>query len=202
MGLWGAYYSKGMHADALAEAGKFFGVLGDHELEDALRRGVLKLIFGNLSMSTYLKSSPVMRSPHKAVICPTPCLECSASSHCFSELTAERYLPGAGRYLKGLRGSNLALLIRLVIARGSQSATAKTERTIRRCGLGEEQTRFMREWIERRISVTDVVSGGQLKLLPEGPAESDGNATDDLAEISREGARSARHVWCEIPEQC
>jgi len=38
MGLWGAYYRKGMHADALAEAGKFFGVLGDHELEDALRR--------------------------------------------------------------------------------------------------------------------------------------------------------------------
>jgi TolB-like protein/Tfp pilus assembly protein PilF len=39
MGLWGAHYRKGMHEDALAEAGKFFAVLGDHEVEDALRRG-------------------------------------------------------------------------------------------------------------------------------------------------------------------
>jgi TolB-like protein len=38
MGLWGAFYRKGMHEDALAEAGKFFAVLGDHEVEDALRR--------------------------------------------------------------------------------------------------------------------------------------------------------------------
>jgi TolB-like protein/Tfp pilus assembly protein PilF len=39
MGLWGALYMKGMHEDALVEAGKFFAVLGDHEVEDALRRG-------------------------------------------------------------------------------------------------------------------------------------------------------------------
>jgi len=39
MGLWGALYRKGMHEDALAEAGKFFAVLGDHEVENALRRG-------------------------------------------------------------------------------------------------------------------------------------------------------------------
>jgi tetratricopeptide (TPR) repeat protein len=36
MGLWGAYYRKGMHEDALAEARKFFALLGDHEVEDAL----------------------------------------------------------------------------------------------------------------------------------------------------------------------
>lgn len=39
MGLWGALYRKGMPEDALAEARKFFAVLGDHEVEDALRRG-------------------------------------------------------------------------------------------------------------------------------------------------------------------
>jgi TolB-like protein/Tfp pilus assembly protein PilF len=39
MGLWGAHYRKGMHEDALTEAGKFFAALGDHETEDALRRG-------------------------------------------------------------------------------------------------------------------------------------------------------------------
>jgi len=39
MGLWGAHYRKGMYEDALAEAAKFFAVLGDHEVEDALRRG-------------------------------------------------------------------------------------------------------------------------------------------------------------------
>jgi len=39
MGLWGAHYRKGMHEDALEEAGKFFAALGDHEVEDALRRG-------------------------------------------------------------------------------------------------------------------------------------------------------------------
>ena len=39
MGLWGAHYRKGMHEDALAEARKFFAVLGDREVEDALRRG-------------------------------------------------------------------------------------------------------------------------------------------------------------------
>jgi TolB-like protein len=39
MGLWGAYYRKGMLEEALAEAANFFAVLGDHEVEDALRRG-------------------------------------------------------------------------------------------------------------------------------------------------------------------
>lgn len=39
MGLWGAYYKKGMYAEALAEARKFFGVLHDQEVEDALVRG-------------------------------------------------------------------------------------------------------------------------------------------------------------------
>jgi TolB-like protein len=39
MGLWGAFYRKGLHEDALAEAEKFFAVLGDNDAEDALRRG-------------------------------------------------------------------------------------------------------------------------------------------------------------------
>ncbi|HYL12933.1 MAG TPA: winged helix-turn-helix domain-containing protein [Terriglobales bacterium] len=39
MGLWGAFYKKGMWEEALAEARKFFAVLGDREVEDALARG-------------------------------------------------------------------------------------------------------------------------------------------------------------------
>ena len=39
MGLWGAYYKKGMNDEALAEAIKFFVVLHDHEVADALTRG-------------------------------------------------------------------------------------------------------------------------------------------------------------------
>jgi len=39
MGLWGALYKMGRHKEALAEAKKFFAVLGDHEVEDALSRG-------------------------------------------------------------------------------------------------------------------------------------------------------------------
>jgi len=39
MGLWGAYYKKGMHNEALAEATKFFLALHDHEVADALTRG-------------------------------------------------------------------------------------------------------------------------------------------------------------------
>src|ERR1035441_9406247 len=39
MGLWGALYKTGRHKEALAEAKKFFAVLGDHEVEDALTRG-------------------------------------------------------------------------------------------------------------------------------------------------------------------
>jgi len=39
MGLWGAYYKKGMHEEALAEAIKFFVVLHDVEVADALTRG-------------------------------------------------------------------------------------------------------------------------------------------------------------------
>ena len=39
MGLWGAYYKKGMNDEALAEAVKFFVVLHDHEVADALTRG-------------------------------------------------------------------------------------------------------------------------------------------------------------------
>ena len=39
MGLWGAYYKKGMYVEALAEARKFFGVLHDQKVEDALTRG-------------------------------------------------------------------------------------------------------------------------------------------------------------------
>jgi TolB-like protein/Tfp pilus assembly protein PilF len=39
MGLWGAFYKKGMWQEALAEARKFFAVLGDREVEDALTRG-------------------------------------------------------------------------------------------------------------------------------------------------------------------
>ena len=39
LGLWGAYYKKGMYGEALEEARKFFAVLGDHEVESALSRG-------------------------------------------------------------------------------------------------------------------------------------------------------------------
>ena len=39
MGLWGAYYKKGMHDEALAEAIKFFVVLHDGEVADALTHG-------------------------------------------------------------------------------------------------------------------------------------------------------------------
>ena len=39
LGLWGAYYKKGMRGEALDEARKFFAVLGDHEVESALSRG-------------------------------------------------------------------------------------------------------------------------------------------------------------------
>jgi TolB-like protein/DNA-binding winged helix-turn-helix (wHTH) protein len=39
MGLWGAYYKKGMYEEALAEARKFFAVLGYHDVEQALGRG-------------------------------------------------------------------------------------------------------------------------------------------------------------------
>ncbi|MGD0667782.1 MAG: winged helix-turn-helix domain-containing protein [Bryobacteraceae bacterium] len=39
MGLWGAFYRKGMLREALAEARKFFAALGDREVEDALLRG-------------------------------------------------------------------------------------------------------------------------------------------------------------------
>jgi len=39
MSLWGAYYKNGMYAEALAEARKFFAVLRDGEVEDAIARG-------------------------------------------------------------------------------------------------------------------------------------------------------------------
>ena len=39
LGLWGAFYRKGMRAEALAAAEKFFAVLGDGEVVEALRRG-------------------------------------------------------------------------------------------------------------------------------------------------------------------
>jgi Tfp pilus assembly protein PilF len=39
LGLWGAYYKKGMNDEALAEASKFFVVLHDREVADALTRG-------------------------------------------------------------------------------------------------------------------------------------------------------------------
>ncbi len=39
MGLWGALYKTGRHKEALAEAMKFFAVLGDHEVEGVLSRG-------------------------------------------------------------------------------------------------------------------------------------------------------------------
>lgn len=39
MGLWGAFYKKGMYEEALGEADKFYAALNDHEVEDALRRG-------------------------------------------------------------------------------------------------------------------------------------------------------------------
>lgn len=39
LGLWGAYYKKGMLGEAQEEARKFFAALGDHEVESALSRG-------------------------------------------------------------------------------------------------------------------------------------------------------------------
>jgi TolB-like protein/DNA-binding winged helix-turn-helix (wHTH) protein/Tfp pilus assembly protein PilF len=39
MGLWGAFYKKGTQEEALAEARKFFVVLNDSEVADALARG-------------------------------------------------------------------------------------------------------------------------------------------------------------------
>jgi len=39
MGLWGAYYKKGMYTEALAEAKMFFAALHDREIEAALARG-------------------------------------------------------------------------------------------------------------------------------------------------------------------
>ncbi len=39
MGLWGAYYKKGMYREALAEARKFYAILHDIEIDDALVRG-------------------------------------------------------------------------------------------------------------------------------------------------------------------
>lgn len=39
LGLWGAYYKKRMLTQALDEAKRFFAVLGDHEVENALSQG-------------------------------------------------------------------------------------------------------------------------------------------------------------------
>ena len=39
LGLWGAFYRKGMREEALAAAKRFFAVLGDGEVVEALRRG-------------------------------------------------------------------------------------------------------------------------------------------------------------------
>jgi tetratricopeptide (TPR) repeat protein len=39
MGLWGALFKKREYEDALAEAKKFFAVLGDHEIVEALAGG-------------------------------------------------------------------------------------------------------------------------------------------------------------------
>jgi serine/threonine protein kinase/tetratricopeptide (TPR) repeat protein len=38
-GLWGAFYQKGMHEEALDEAKNFFTLLGDHEIAEALEPG-------------------------------------------------------------------------------------------------------------------------------------------------------------------
>ena len=42
MGLWGAFFQKEMYDEALTEAKKFFAVLGDGEVVDALERGFVK----------------------------------------------------------------------------------------------------------------------------------------------------------------
>jgi serine/threonine protein kinase len=39
LGLWGAFYRSGMHEEALAEAKKFFAVLGDRQVVEALTEG-------------------------------------------------------------------------------------------------------------------------------------------------------------------
>ena len=42
MGLWGAYYKKGMNDEALAEARRFFSVLHDRESCGKHERGTQK----------------------------------------------------------------------------------------------------------------------------------------------------------------
>ena len=39
LGLWGAFYKKGMEEEAVQEAERFFGALGDQEVVRALREG-------------------------------------------------------------------------------------------------------------------------------------------------------------------
>jgi len=39
LGRWGAFYRKGLHEEALAAARRFFEMLGDGEVAEALRRG-------------------------------------------------------------------------------------------------------------------------------------------------------------------
>jgi len=51
MGLWGAYYKKGMTEEALAEARKFFSVLHDREVVAALTRGYSE---GNYARAMHL----------------------------------------------------------------------------------------------------------------------------------------------------
>jgi len=51
MGLWGTYYKKGLHREALAQARKFYEILHDSEVDDALARGEAE---GGYAKATHL----------------------------------------------------------------------------------------------------------------------------------------------------
>ncbi len=69
LGLWGAFYKKGMKEEALAEAKKFFEALHDREVLDALDRGsreagyrrAMKRAADTLAAHSRLSYAPAMR---------------------------------------------------------------------------------------------------------------------------------------------
>jgi non-specific serine/threonine protein kinase len=69
MGLWGAFFKKGMPEQALAEAKTFFSLLGDHEVTEALATGyaevgyteAMRCAAGKLSTRAELSHVPAVR---------------------------------------------------------------------------------------------------------------------------------------------
>ena len=91
MGLWGAHYRKGMHEDALEEAGKFVAALGDHEGEDALRRGYAE---GGYSRAMHLGAEILAKRSRR---CHVP------GAHCTIVCPRGRERSSDGMAAKGLR---------------------------------------------------------------------------------------------------